>query len=251
MLSIKKVTVRYGNRTAVDEVTLRVRPGEWWMVVGPNGAGKSSLAEAITQSVSYTGEMTLLNRDIRAYKPRELARKIGMLSQRHTAGYAFTVEEIVSLGRYAYAEGIFHRGDAAGQAQIDAALEMTGLMPLRSRNIMTLSGGELQRAFLAQVLAQDPALMILDEPANHLDLPYQKQFFSLIGRWLETPGRAVISVVHDLTLARRFGTHALLMQEGRAVAQGEIGDVMTPEHLRAVYGMDVYGWMRDMLGEWL
>ena len=251
MLSIKKVTVRYGNRTAVDEVTLRVRPGEWWMVVGPNGAGKSSLAEAITQSVSYTGEMTLLNRDIRAYKPRELARKIGMLSQRHTASYAFTVEEIVSLGRYAYAEGIFHRGDAAGQAQIDAALEMTGLMPLRSRNIMTLSGGELQRAFLAQVLAQDPALMILDEPANHLDLPYQKQFFSLIGRWLETPGRAVISVVHDLTLARRFGTHALLMQEGRAVAQGEIGDVMTPEHLRAVYGMDVYGWMRDMLGEWL
>ena len=135
-------------------------------------------------------------------------------------------------------------------AQIDAALEMTGLMPLRSRNIMTLSGGELQRAFLAQVLAQDPKLLILDEPANHLDLPFQKQFFDMVQEWLKQPGRAVITVMHDLTLAKKYGTHALLMNEGKAAAQGAAEEVLTRENLQAVYGMDVFGWMKELYTAW-
>jgi iron complex transport system ATP-binding protein len=92
--------------------------------------------------------------------------------------------------------------------------------------------------------------MILDEPANHLDLKYQKQLFSLIQAWLKEPGRAVMSVVHDLNLARRYGTHAVLMDQGKCIAQGPIGEVMTQENLRQVYGMDVYEWMRTMLSQW-
>lgn len=115
---------------------------------------------------------------------------------------------------------------------------------------MTLSGGELQRTFLAQVFAQNPKILILDEPANHLDLKYQQHIFSLIAEWLKTPGRAVLSVVHDLSLARKYGTHAVLMNQGKCIAQGEADGVFTPENLQAVYGMDVYGFMRDMLGQW-
>ena len=115
---------------------------------------------------------------------------------------------------------------------------------------LTLSGGELQRTFLAQVFAQNPKLLILDEPANHLDLIYQKHIFSLIEAWLKQPGRAVISVVHDLSLAKKYGTHAVLMDRGRCAAQGKTDEVMTRERLEAVYGMDVYGWMRDLLGQW-
>ena len=133
---------------------------------------------------------------------------------------------------------------------MEKALEMTGMTELRHASMLTLSGGEMQRAFLAQVFAQNPQVMILDEPANHLDLKYQKQLFSLIQAWLKEPGRAVMSVVHDLNLARRYGTHAVLMDQGKCIAQGPIGEVMTQENLRQVYGMDVYEWMRTMLSQW-
>ena len=127
---------------------------------------------------------------------------------------------------------------------------MTGLAHLRHASVLTLSGGELQRTFLAQVFAQNPQILILDEPANHLDLVYQKHIFSLIGEWLKTPGRAVLSVVHDLSLARRYGTHAVLMDHGRSVAQGTIPETLTGENLQTVYGMDVCGWMREMYAQW-
>ena len=115
---------------------------------------------------------------------------------------------------------------------------------------LTLSGGELQRTFLAQVLAQNPKLLLLDEPTNHLDLIYQKQIFALIGQWLQTPGRAVVSVVHDLSLARAFGTDALLMDSGRKIALGRANDVLTPANLDRVYGMDVAAWMRGLYSQW-
>lgn len=250
MLKLDRVAVRYGDAVAVRETSLEVAAGQWWMLAGPNGAGKSSLAGAVAQGVPYTGKMELLGRDIRAYRPGELARRVGMLSQNHFAGYAFSVEEVVSLGRYAHSRGVFHRGDESGREKIEEALEMTGLTALRRRSIVTLSGGELQRVFLSQVLAQDPALLILDEPANHLDLPYQKQLFSLIGQWLLRPGRAVISVVHDLSLAKRYGTHALLLRAGEPVAQGRAAEVLAEENLRRVYGMDVAAWMRELLSQW-
>jgi iron complex transport system ATP-binding protein len=133
---------------------------------------------------------------------------------------------------------------------VEKALEMTGLTELRHASMLTLSGGETQRVFLAQVFAQNPRALILDEPANHLDLKYQEHIFSLIRKWLEEPGRAVLSVVHDLSLARRYGTHAVLMDHGKSVSQGEIREVMAPETLQQVYGMNVYKWMREMLSQW-
>jgi iron complex transport system ATP-binding protein len=127
---------------------------------------------------------------------------------------------------------------------------MTGMEPFRKQSVLTLSGGELQRTFLAQLLTQDPQLLILDEPTNHLDLVYQKQIFELIKSWIKDTGRAVISVVHDLSLAKAYGTHALLLDRGRVVSSGETGEVLTSEHLNSVYSMDVRAWMRQMLSQW-
>ena len=104
--------------------------------------------------------------------------------------------------------------------------------------------------FLAQAFAQEPRVLLLDEPTNHLDLKYQQQIFALIREWLKTPGRAVLSVVHDLSLARAFGTRALLLDGGRVAAQGAMETVFAPETLARVYGMDVYGWMRGLLEQW-
>lgn len=250
MLTAERVSVRYGARTVVDGVSLTLREGQWLMLAGPNGAGKSTLIRAITQGVAYEGRIELLGRDVRAYRPVQLAQQVGVLAQQHSVGYAYTVEEIVRLGRYAYAQGFLSGRDREGEARVEEALRMTGMTALRSASVLTLSGGELQRAFLAQVFAQNPRLLILDEPANHLDLVYQKHIFSLIEQWLREPGRAVLSVVHDLSLALRYGTHAALLDGGRCVAQGKAREALAPEHLAQVYGMDVHGWMRELLGEW-
>ena len=250
MLRANHVTVRYGDRAVVDDVSFRLREGQWLMLAGPNGAGKSTLIEAIAQGVPCTGSIEWAGEDVRALKPAQLARRIGVLSQRNTVGYAYTVEEVVGLGRYAYSHGFLSGRRGEDRDRVDQALEMTGLADLRRASMLTLSGGEMQRVFLAQVFAQDPRVLILDEPANHLDLNYQQQIFSLIRGWLETPGRAVLSVVHDLSLARRYGTHAILMHRGKSVAQGVIGDVMTPQNLDGVYGMDVAAWMGELLSQW-
>ncbi|MBQ3705168.1 MAG: ABC transporter ATP-binding protein [Clostridia bacterium] len=250
MLAGNHVTVRYGDLRAVDDVSFRLEAGQWLMLAGPNGAGKSTLIEAIAGGVPCTGLIEWEGQDIRRLKPAQLARRIGVLSQRNTVGYAYTVEEIVGLGRYAYRAGFLSGGSGEGREQVERALAMTGLTELRRASMLTLSGGETQRVFLAQVFAQDPRVLILDEPANHLDLKYQQHLFSLIQTWLKEPGRAVLSVVHDLSLARRYGTHAMLMNHGKCISRGEIGDVMTPDHLNQVYEMDVYAWMQEMLAQW-
>ena len=243
MVITRELSVRYGTKTAVDKISFCASAGEWWMIVGPNGAGKSSLAGALTRTVPYSGEAYLNERELKSYSHREFARKVGILSQNHSNIYAFTVEEVVSLGRYAWRNGYFSGTDAGGKDRIREALEMTGLTEMRQRSMLSLSGGECQRVFLAQV-------MILDEPANHLDLPFQKQLFELIREWLKTPGRLAITVTHDLNSAKRYGSHALLMNEGKAVACGKVEEVMTRENLAQVYGMDIYEWMRESLEMW-
>ena len=130
------------------------------------------------------------------------------------------------------------------------ALDEAGLIPLRSQSVLTLSGGELQRVFLAQVWAQDPNILLLDEPSNHLDLLYQQQVFERVTHWLKKPGRAVLCVVHDLSLALAYGTEALLLHNGKMAAYGPAKEVLSRGKLQAVYGMDVHEWMRRMLSQW-
>lgn len=251
MIQVQNITKSFDGFRALDDLSFTVPHGAVYGLVGPNGAGKSTLIEAIAQGVPYTGRISLEGRDIRTLKGAERARSVGFLAQKNAVSYAYSVEEVVSLGRYAHASGFLSARDDEGEACVERALEWTGLTALRRASVLTLSGGELQRTFLAQVFAQNPKLLILDEPANHLDLIYQKHIFSLIEAWLKQPGRAVISVVHDLSLAKKYGTHAVLMDRGRCAAQGKTTEVMTRERLEAVYGMDVYGWMRDLLGQWV
>lgn len=250
MLKAENITVRFGERTVVDHLSFHLHEGQWLMLVGPNGAGKSTLIETISQGVAYTGNILLEGKDIRRFKAAQLARKVGVLAQKNVVGYAYTVDEVVGLGRYAYTQSFLSARDDGGKDQVERALSLTGLTNLRHASVLTLSGGELQRTFLAQVFAQNPQILILDEPANHLDLKYQQHIFSLISDWLKTPGRAVISVVHDLSLARKYGTHAVLMNQGKNISQGKIDEVLTQDNLKTVYDMDVYGWMRDMLEQW-
>lgn len=250
LLEVRNLSVRYGTHQVLKGICFSLEEGQWLMLAGPNGAGKSTVVDAISQGIPYEGEMEYRGKPIKSFRPHELAREIGVLAQNHYVGYSFTVREVVRLGRYAYNKGLFGVSDTDGEAMIQRALEMTGMQHLENQSVLELSGGELQRVFLAQLFAQNPNLLILDEPTNHLDLVYQKQTFSLIREWLSQSGRAVISVVHDLSLAKKYGTNAILLHQGKIIAGGKAGEVFSPANLEKAYSLDVYAWMQDMLGQW-
>ena len=247
MLEVTGLRVCYGDVCVVRDVSFTARENDWLMIVGPNGAGKSTILAAIAQSAPYTGEVRVCGLDLRRMKSAARARAVGVLTQNHTVSFGFSVQELVELGRYAYSRG---RLDQEDRRMVNEALARTGLLERRRQSLFTLSGGELQRSFLAQVFAQDPQVLLLDEPMNHLDLAYQRQLFALIADWAGQPGRAVISVMHDLSVAKRYGTAALLLHEGRIIAEGTRGEAFNPESLQAVYGMDLYAWMRELSSVW-
>ena len=250
MLEVKNLSVDYGSVSILKDISFTVSDNQWLMIVGPNGAGKSTLVHAISQSTAYKGSVLLCGSNIAGMKPIHIAKHIGVLSQKHDMSYSFTVEEVVRLGRYAYSNGIFSGTNEEDDDKIQSAMQAAGLAKVRNQSVLTLSGGELQRTFLAQVLAQDPKILILDEPSNHLDLVYQKQVFTLIQKWLKNPGRIVISVVHDLSLAKAFGTHALLMNKGELLNFGPIDKALDNKSLNKAYSIDVEGWMQYMLSQW-
>ncbi|MHB1150840.1 MAG: ABC transporter ATP-binding protein [Eubacteriales bacterium] len=250
MLEVKNITVRYGSLVIVDDVSFTLKERQWLMIVGPNGAGKSTVVNAVSQGVPYTGSIKYDGKDISKFNSSILAKSIGVLTQNHYVGYSFTVEEVVKLGRYAYSAGIFSSLSDEDEKMINDAMDLCGMTKIKDQSVLTLSGGELQRTFLAQLFAQNPKLLILDEPTNHLDLVYQKQVFGLIRDWIERTGRSVISVVHDLSLAKAFGTDAILMNNGRVYASGKIDEVLSGDNLNNVYAMDVCLWMKNMFSQW-
>ena len=250
MIEIRDVVKTFDGFRALDGVTMTVPRGAVYGLVGPNGAGKSTIVNAVSRGVPYTGTVFFEGKDVQKTPAHLLARGMGVLAQHHTVGYAFSVEEVVRLGRYAYAPGIFSRRSDEDERSVAEAMELTGVAHIARQSVLTLSGGELQRVFLAQLFAQNPRLLLLDEPTNHLDLVYQKQIFSLVREWLSKGGRAVVSVVHDLSLARMYGSRGVLLDHGKIAAAGEAADVFAPETLNAVYRMDVADWMRTMLSQW-
>ena len=248
-LSVKNLSVCYGTLDILKGVSFDAQSSQWVMLIGPNGAGKSTIVNAIARGIDYTGEIFLDGRDIKTYKSNEYAQRVGVLEQNHYVSYDFTVKEVVDLGRYAYSKGVIS-GKDDGEDHIESALEKTSMKEIRNKSVLALSGGELQRVFLAQLLAQNPDIMILDEPTNHLDLLYQRDIFAILSDWLKEKDHLIISVVHDLNLARRYGTHAVLLNDGVIESYGEIEEVVTRENLKKVYSMDVYDWQRQLLEQW-
>ena len=247
MLTVKDLSVDYGSFHALSGLSFGVEEGEWLMIAGPNGAGKSTVLAAMAGTAPADGEVLSGGQDLRKLKPAERARKIGMLSQNHYVGYSYTVEEVVRLGLYSL------KGKETPQAlreRVENALRTADMAQYRNRSVLQLSGGELQRTFLAQVLVQDPEILLLDEPTNHLDLLCQKEIFELIGTWRKQPGKAVISVVHDLSLAKKYGTRALLLNHGKCEGTGSAEEVLSRENLNRVYRMDVYEWMHGLHRVW-
>ncbi len=250
MLEANHLSVTIGGKAIVRDVSFTVDAGETLMLIGPNGAGKTTLIRAIMRNLPHEGKVLVFGREIGQYKPMELAHRVGVLTQQHNPQFTYSAREVVSLGRYPYRRGMFSPLTAKDKHAVEHAMKLTGIEAFADTSIQHLSGGELQRVFLAQLLAQDPEIMILDEPTNNLDLSFQIALFDIIGKWVKQGGKAVIAVIHDLNMVYRYSTKALLMSEGVCHAYGTAEEVLRAENLNQVYHVDIAGWMRGLLHHW-
>ncbi|HEU5358725.1 MAG TPA: ABC transporter ATP-binding protein, partial [Gemmatimonadales bacterium] len=225
-------------RPALDGVDCRVMPGELVAVVGPNGSGKTSLTRALLGVVRPTsGEVRLDGVPIGGWDRRAIARAVGVVLQREETPFPIRVSEAVMMGRYAHI-GPVEAPRAVDRAAVRQALERCDVWSLRDRSVDTLSGGEWQRVRMARALAQEPGLLILDEPSAALDLRHEMELFELIGD-LVSGGIGALVVSHHLNVAARFASSLLLLSEGRVAAQGPAAEVLRPDVLAAVFGWPV------------
>jgi len=236
ILEAHDVAGGYNGREVLHGVDLALWPGDFLGIIGPNGSGKSTLIKTLTGVLPVSrGTVRLAGRPLRDYAHRELARLLAVVPQIHVPAFAFTVREMVEMGRHPYHRG-FSGFNAEDQRAVEEAIALTDVAHLQRRNVDALSSGELQRVTIARALAQRPRILLLDEPTAHLDISHQMEIFELLVRLNREQGVAVLCVLHDLNLAAEYCDRLLLFSVGRVYATGSAAEVVTEEHLRAVYG---------------
>lgn len=234
-LSCRDLSLWVGGKCLVADFDLDVRAGECWVVVGPNGAGKTTLVTALAGIKSpAAGKIAYDGTALTALSPRERAQRRGFLPQDSVDFFPATVLETALIGRHPYL-GRWQWESAADVEKALAALTAFGLADFEARDARTLSGGERRRLALAALVAQDPALLLLDEPSSHLDLGQQIAALDIVTALARSHGKAIVMVLHDLHLALRYADHAIALGGGRAHA-GAACDIMTAPILSELFG---------------
>ncbi|ATG52878.1 iron ABC transporter [Brachybacterium vulturis] len=238
-----QLTLSYGGSPVVHEVSIALRPGAVTALLGPNGSGKSTVLRALARLHPLQAGQTRLSdgegeRRTDLLGAKELARALTLFTQTRTAPQGLSVRDVVAFGRHPHRRR-FAGLDEADRAAIAHAMRLTGITEFAARAVGELSGGEMQRVWLASCLAQDTAIVLLDEPTNHLDLRYQIETLDLVRELAEVHGVAVGIVLHDLDHAARIADQVVLLHEGRIHAAGETDEVLTSAHLSHVYDIPI------------
>jgi iron complex transport system ATP-binding protein len=235
LLEARDLLVRYrGGPPALDGVTCAARGGELLAVVGPNGSGKTTLVRVVSGLLRpERGEVTVDGRSLERWRRGELAGVLAVVPQGETVTFPLRVDETVMLGRYARLGPLAAPG-SADHAAVNEALARCDVADLAGRTIDTLSGGEWQRVRLARALAQQPRVLVLDEPTTSLDIRHEMELFELVRRLVDA-GLAGLVITHHLNLAARYADRILLLSRGRVAGEGRPGDVLRADTLRAVF----------------
>jgi len=233
VVKLRDVTFSYNGKKALRKISFSLREGDFVGVVGPNGSGKSTLLKIIDGIlVPHEGEVLFKEKPVQKYDRKSLARKIAFVPQNFNLDFEFTVEEVVEMGRYS-------RKGRWEKFSPSSLMEKMGISDLKHRFFPELSGGERQKVILAQSLAQEPELLLLDEPASHLDVSYQLKLFDFL-RELNKEGLTILCVIHDLNLALLYFDELIMLSEGEIVASGKSDKVLTPERIESTYGIRAY-----------
>jgi iron complex transport system ATP-binding protein len=234
------LTLSYRGLPVVHGAGIRLLPGRVTALVGPNGSGKSTMLRALARLHKPDSGTVVLPGDIDAYglSHRDFARRVTLLAQSRPTPSGLSVRELVEFGRHPH-RGRWVRGDADGASVIEHAMELTGVADLAEKQVDQLSGGQLQRVWLASCLAQDTDVLLLDEPTTYLDLRYQVELLDLIRDLADDHGVTVGVVLHDLDQAAAIADHLVLLEEGHVLAAGTPEEVLVGDILSAAYGIRV------------
>ena len=240
MIEVRSLNAGYTRGEPVLRgIDMKVKRGEVVGLLGPNGSGKSTLIRCMSGTlIPEQGSVMLGNRNIASMSRRDVAREMAVVPQNSELGFDFTVAEVVSMGRYPH-EGILHLSDPSQGEAVERAMRRTKVLRFKERPMSRLSGGERQRVLVARALAQEPKVLLMDEPTKDLDIRHSLDIMGLIKRMSETDGLTVVSALHDLDLAARSCDRVVVMKGGRVFASGLTRDVLDERVVEAAFGIKV------------
>jgi ABC-type cobalamin/Fe3+-siderophores transport system ATPase subunit len=238
-LEVRDGTFAYGERVISERLDVEIPAGGFTVIVGPNACGKSTLLRGLSKLLKPgAGEVLLDGRDIHSHKPKDVAKKLGLLPQTSIAPDGITVAELVARGRHPH-QSVFRQWSRRDETAVAEAMAATRVTDLSGRLVDELSGGQRQRVWVAMALAQETEILLLDEPTTFLDIAHQFELLELL-RDLNHQGRTLVAVLHDLNQACRYATHVIAMADGRVVAQGTPHDVVTADLVHDVFGLPAH-----------
>jgi iron complex transport system ATP-binding protein len=238
LLNVNGVECRYGSRKILENISLSVKEGDFVGILGPNGSGKTTLLKSIGRTLKpFKGAVLLNDKDIYSLKSIDVAKQLAVVPQDNAISFNFTALEVVMMGRSPHLTR-FEMESEKDMAIVRKVMNLTNTWHLAQRPINELSGGERQRVIIARALAQEPRVLLLDEPLTYLDIINQLEVMDLIKSLCDSEGLIVITVVHDLNLAARYCNYALLLKKGCVFAAGSLEEVMTSENIKSVFQVD-------------
>lgn len=236
-LSGDNLTLGYGQKVIVKDLTVAIPDGHFTAIIGPNGCGKSTLLRALSRLMKpQQGQVVLDGEAILRLGSKEVARRVGILAQNATTPGDITVQELIARGRYPH-QPLFSRWRQQDEEAVQQAMKATGVSQLASQPVDTLSGGQRQRAWIAMILAQQTAIMLLDEPTTWLDISHQIDLMELLQNLNQHQGYTIVAVLHDLNQACRYASHLIAMRDGQVIAEGAPCEVVNTELIERIYGI--------------
>ena len=254
-IELSCVSARYPGSThqgrhagPLEDVSLAVEPGELAIILGPNGAGKSTLLRVLAGTLAPTqGKALLFGEDLPGMDRRLIARSVAVVRQSEEVSLGFSVRQVVAMGRAPH-QGAWMREADADRALVDRAIARCDLGELAGRAVAELSGGEQKRVAIARALAQEPRVLLLDEPSAFLDVRHELDLYDRLAEQVSKEKLACVVVMHDLNIAAQYASRVVLMKEGRIVAQGKVEEVMTHARLKETFDADLYCGVNDLTG---
>ncbi len=239
-MKVENLVGGYTNAPIIKDLNLEIKRGEFFALLGPNGSGKTTLFKLITgQLPIQKGDILLSGKAIKSLSKLEKAKKVAVLSQEVQISFDYTVEEIISLGRYPHQKGILKQLSKLDWKVIEEVMELTKISQFRKTQFRMLSGGEKQRVLLAKALAQEPEILLLDEPTNHLDIKHTFQLLDLLKERQQTMDLTIFSILHDLNVASLYADRIALLHNGAFLEVGDVDTLRKEDQLKKVYEVQV------------
>lgn len=236
MIKVRNLYKRYGSKEVVSGVSTDIKKSSITSIIGPNGAGKSTLLSIIARLTKQDeGEVIIDGKNLEEWDEEQLAKRISILTQSNSINVRLTVRELVSFGRFPHSKGRLNETD---KKIIDRSLSYLNLEQLQDRYLDQLSGGQVQRAYIAMVLAQDTDYIFLDEPLNNLDMKHSVEIMQILRRLVDELDKTIVIVIHDINFASKYSDKILALKDGKVVEDGHMEDIIKDKILSKIYDLD-------------